>query len=267
MYFFISKEYIPKKRFGQNFLYDRKIINQIMNVIFPRSRELFIEIGPGFGSLTKPMCNIVEQLIVVELDKDLLHFLKQNNFYNKLQIFLQDINTFNFKKIFKEKKILLRIFGNLPYNISVKFLLYSIQFSEYFFDLNIMLQKEVSKRLLASIGSKEYGRLSIILQCYYDIFFCFEILPKSFFPIPKVKSHFIRIKPKVFPLYPINQCDHLRLITWLAFQKRRKMIRNSLSSIFTENMLINLGINPCLRAENLSVYQYCKLAYFFNKYL
>ncbi|CAL4042246.1 Ribosomal RNA small subunit methyltransferase A [Buchnera aphidicola (Phyllaphis fagi)] len=260
----LSKKYIFKKKFGQNFLCKNSIINKIINIIHPKKNELLIEVGPGLAALTKPICQILDNLIVIELDQELSQLLHQSSFSKKIDIFVQDMNIFNFKKVSIQQNKLLRIFGNLPYNISVKFILYLINFRKYIFDMNFMVQKEVAERFVAHPGSKSYGRLSVITQCYYDIFVYFNVLPASFFPTPKVQSSFIKIIPKILPLYPHNQVNDLNIITSESFKQRRKILQNSLSSIFKKEILLYLGINPLLRAENVSVFDYCKLANFFH---
>ncbi|MCW5197326.1 16S rRNA (adenine(1518)-N(6)/adenine(1519)-N(6))-dimethyltransferase RsmA [Buchnera aphidicola] len=262
------KPYVAKKKFGQHFLCKKSIVNKIINILNPKKHELLIEVGPGLASLTKPICNILDKLIVIELDKELSKFLIQSQLSQKIKIFIQDVNIFDFREIAVKTYRLLRIFGNLPYNISVSFILYLIQFKTYIFDMYFMVQKEVAERFVALPGSKLYGRLSVISQCYYDIFLCFHVLPISFFPEPQVQSIFIKITPKILSLYSKYHINCLNIVTLAAFQKRRKMLKNSLSNIFTEDTLLYLGINPFERAENVSVFNYCKMANFlyFSKY-
>lgn len=262
MHCILSKKYTPKKYLGQNFLHDKNIIDKIINFINPKKKDTLIEIGPGLAALTKPICHFVDKLFVIELDKDIIILLKKFHFYKKLIVFNMNVMHFNFQKLFIQENNILRIFGNIPYNISVQLILYLIQFQKYILDINFMIQKEVADRLIAKPGNKLYGRLSIITQCYYDINIGFNIFSKSFFPIPKVNSSFIKMTPKLKVLYPLNKINFLKKITFLAFKKRRKMLKNSLMGICDENSLLNLNINPNIRAENVSIYEYCKLADF-----
>ncbi|QCI25900.1 16S rRNA (adenine(1518)-N(6)/adenine(1519)-N(6))-dimethyltransferase RsmA [Buchnera aphidicola] len=255
----ILQGYIPKKYLGQNFLQDRDIINKIINLINPKKEDSLVEIGPGLSALTEPMCNILDNLIVIEVDCDILNLLKRCIFYNKLYIFNSNVINFDFKKLSIQRNNALRIFGNIPYNISVQLILYLIQFREYILDIHFMLQKEVADRLVALPGNKKYGRLSIITQSYYDINIEFIIPPDAFFPIPKIYSSFVTITPKVFPLCAWEKMHILKEITFFAFRHRRKILKNSLLHYISKKFLINLNINPNLRAENISVKEYCKI--------
>ncbi|XRX42510.1 MAG: 16S rRNA (adenine(1518)-N(6)/adenine(1519)-N(6))-dimethyltransferase RsmA [Buchnera aphidicola (Eriosoma harunire)] len=251
--------HFPSKKLGQHFLIDQSVINKIINVINPKNIELLIEIGPGLGSLTRSMLLLIDDLYVIEIDKQLVNKLK--NFTNsyKLIIFCQDVLSFDFFSFLNIKKNV-RVFGNLPYNISTAVLLHLIKYVSVFYDMNFMLQKEVADRILAQPDSKNYGRLSIIIQYFFDVKFLFEVSSKSFFPEPKVTSVFLKFKPYITYQYTLRDVSYLSLITKLAFGQRRKMIKNSLSNLFNEHNLIKLGISPLLRAENLSIIEYCCLA-------
>ncbi|CAL4319091.1 16S rRNA (adenine(1518)-N(6)/adenine(1519)-N(6))-dimethyltransferase RsmA [Buchnera aphidicola] len=260
----LFKKYFPKKSLGQNFLCDKNVISKIVDFIDPKGEDCLVEIGPGLAALTYPISKFVEKLFIIEIDKKLLLYLKDYSFYKKLCIFNMNVLDFDFKQLSLENHKMLRIFGNIPYNISVKLILFLIKFNNYICDINFMVQKEVAERLVAIPGTKFYGRLSIIVQCYYDISIGFNISPKSFFPIPKIDSTFIYIRPKQIPFYSSMYLNNLSKITFFAFQKRRKFLKNSLSNLFNQQDLLNLGINPYLRAENLSVMEYCKLANFYE---
>lgn len=254
------------KKLGQNFLKDKKIVKKIINFINPSFLDVLVEIGPGLGALTKPICRIVDNLVLVEIDKNLLYFLEKKKYFHKLLIFNQDVMSFNFKKLSTIKKSMLRIVGNLPYNISVKLILLLIKFSNYILDMNIMVQKEVANRFIAKPGSKMYGRLSIIIQCYYDIKLGFDIEAHSFFPKPKVQSTFLQLIPKKIPLYPYNKINFLKEITFLSFANRRKILKNSLLNLVNKKIFLHLGIDIHLRPEDVSVIQYCHIAHIFYLY-
>ncbi|WP_422667095.1 16S rRNA (adenine(1518)-N(6)/adenine(1519)-N(6))-dimethyltransferase RsmA [Buchnera aphidicola] len=260
----IYQKHIPLKKFGQNFLIDKIIINNIIQWINPKNSEVLVEIGPGLAALTEPICNMVDSLIIIEIDSNLLELLKNKNFFSKLIIFNKNALTFDYLKLFHNQK-LIRIFGNLPYNISVSLIIYLFKKIYIIKDMHFMIQKEVADRLIATPGNKSYGRLSILAQYYCHIKIIFNVLPESFFPIPKVYSVFVQLIPrKKYPIY-VYDINILSYITNIAFQKRRKILRHSLSSLFSVDKLITLGIDPTLRAENISVLQYCKLAnYLFN---
>lgn len=255
------KKHVPLRKFSQNFLVDLNIIKKIVEFINPQSNQILVEIGPGLAALTKPICELIDKLIVIEIDKSLLERLKKYSFYSKLRVFDQDALQFDYLKLFNEKNKLIRVFGNLPYNISTSLLLYFFKNMTIIEDMSFMLQKEVAERLVATPGSKLYGRLSIIAQYYCNIKILLHVSPKYFRPIPKVDSTFINLKPytNYFP-YVTHNIEVLSCITKLAFQKRRKILSNSLGKIFSKKVLIKLDINPSLRPENISILQYCQLS-------
>ncbi|WP_343128278.1 16S rRNA (adenine(1518)-N(6)/adenine(1519)-N(6))-dimethyltransferase RsmA [Buchnera aphidicola (Takecallis taiwana)] len=265
MYKNLFNKYIPKKYLGQHFLKDKNIVDKIITFIYPKKQDILVEIGSGLGALTKPVCNFIDHLVVIEVDYDLLLSLRKYSFYNKLTLVNKNVMHVDFKKLSIQKKNMLRIFGNIPYNISIQLILYLIQFRQYIFDMNFMVQKEVADRLIACPGNKKYGRLSVIAQSYYTIEIAFNITPHAFYPQPKVHSSFIKIKPKFPALYPWRKIHILEKITCLAFQKRRKILKNSLLNIIDTNNLMKLNINPNVRAENISVQEYCKIANFLFK--
>ncbi|QCI16976.1 16S rRNA (adenine(1518)-N(6)/adenine(1519)-N(6))-dimethyltransferase RsmA [Buchnera aphidicola (Aphis helianthi)] len=256
------KKHIPLKKFSQNFLIDSNIIKKIIEFINPKLNETLVEIGPGLAALTRPICHLINELIIVEIDYSLLERLKKFSFYSKLVVFHQDALTFDYLELFNKKNQLIRVFGNLPYNISTSLILYLFQKIQIIKDMNFMLQKEVAERLIASPGSKSYGRLSIIAQYYCNMTKLLNVSPKCFRPVPQVDSIFINLTPYATNYYPYFTHDVrvLSYITNLAFQKRRKILRHSLGQIFSEKVLITLDINPRLRPENISILQYCKLS-------
>ncbi|NIG99106.1 MAG: 16S rRNA (adenine(1518)-N(6)/adenine(1519)-N(6))-dimethyltransferase RsmA [Buchnera aphidicola (Periphyllus acericola)] len=262
----LNNKFFQKKYFGQIFLKNTNVINNIISSIYPKKNDLLFEIGPGLGALTIPMCGFINKLNVIDIDNDVINFFKKKNIYNKLNFYLKNVLHFDFLKFYlKNNKKSIRIFGNLPYNISTKLLIYLTNNHFIFQDLHLMFQKEVSKRILAHPNTKFYGRLSIISQYFFNINKIFDISKNCFFPIPKVNSTFLKFIPhKLFPnlLFDVNI---LSKITFEAFNKRRKILRHSLKKFFTEKDLFNLDINSQLRPENLSVKQYCLLTDFLIK--
>ncbi|ABJ90566.1 16S rRNA (adenine(1518)-N(6)/adenine(1519)-N(6))-dimethyltransferase RsmA [Buchnera aphidicola] len=264
----IYKNHVPIKKLGQNFLQNKEIINQIINLININKNDNIIEIGSGLGALTFPICRIIKKMIVLEIDEDLVFFLTQSLFIKKLQIIIADIIKFDFCCFFslqKYKKY--RFIGNLPYNIATIFFLKTIKFLYNIIDMHFMFQKEVAKRLLATPGTKEYGRLSIIAQYFYKIETVINVNKFNFFPTPKVDSTFLRFTPKYFnSKYKIDKhFSVLELITRFSFQHRRKFLNNNLISLFSTKELISLDIDPYSRAENVSLIQYCKLMKYYLK--
>lgn len=250
-----------RKRFGQNFLTDQCIIDSIVSAIHPQPGESIIEIGPGLGALTEPVGARMDRITVIELDRDLAARLaNRSSLKDKLTIYQQDVMTVNLAEIIKQAGQPLRVFGNLPYNISTPLMFYLFIYTQSIRDMHFMLQKEVVNRLVASPDSKAYGRLSVMSQYYCNVISVLEVPPTSFTPAPKVASAVVRLVPHRVMPNAVSDVNMLSRITTQAFNQRRKTIRNSLGDLFKPVQLMELGINASLRAENISVAQYCKLA-------
>ncbi|MFC6276977.1 16S rRNA (adenine(1518)-N(6)/adenine(1519)-N(6))-dimethyltransferase RsmA [Psittacicella hinzii] len=254
--------HFAKKRFGQNFLIDQNIIYAIVDAINPKNEDNLIEIGPGLAALTEPVCERVDHLTVVEVDKDLIERLQHHPFLApKLTIIAQDVLNVNFHELATpERKA--KVFGNLPYNISTPLILQLLNHTDVVAEMTFMLQLEVVERLLATKGSKHYGRLGIITQYYCDVLPVIEVPPESFKPAPKVNSAVVKLVPKKEIKHPVVSIDTFQTITALAFSQRRKTIKNSLSKLVYEQDWQNLsafGINSNMRAEELSLEQYVNL--------
>ncbi|HMI76993.1 MAG TPA: 16S rRNA (adenine(1518)-N(6)/adenine(1519)-N(6))-dimethyltransferase RsmA [Buchnera sp. (in: enterobacteria)] len=253
--------HIPQKKFGQHFLINKTVISNIIKLINPKSQDHIIEIGPGRGALTELICKFIKKLNVIEIDRNLVNYLKCCKFGKQLNIFEQDAQLFNFQGFFDNTKKKIRIVGNLPYNISIPLVFYIFKFNSIIHDMHFMFQEEVANRLTAIPGKKNYGRLSIMAQYYCKIIPLLKVSAKFFYPIPKINSMFIKFIPHLKYSYLL---DHnvffLEMITTAAFNQRRKILRHSLSQWFSITDLIQLDIDPKLRAENLSILQYCQLA-------
>ncbi|GAC33728.1 16S rRNA (adenine(1518)-N(6)/adenine(1519)-N(6))-dimethyltransferase RsmA [Paraglaciecola polaris] len=259
----MSKQHLghtARKRFGQNFLHDEYVIDQIVSAINPQVGQNVVEIGPGLGALTEPVCALIDKLTVVELDRDLAQRLRTHPFIaSKLNIVEKDALKFDFSELFSEDRPL-RVFGNLPYNISTPLMFHLFSFAYKVQDMHFMLQKEVVNRLAASPGNKSYGRLSVMAQYHCQIMPVIHVPPEAFNPPPKVDSAIVRLIPhKVKPVSVISE-DSLNKVCAQAFNQRRKTIRNSLKESLNEAQLMSLDINPDLRAENLSLAQFGQIA-------
>jgi 16S rRNA (adenine1518-N6/adenine1519-N6)-dimethyltransferase len=249
-------KHIAKKKFGQNFLKDAAIIHSIIQSINPLPNDLLIEIGPGLGALTKPLLEKTNRLLAIELDRDIVSWMENEYSKKNITIFNEDVLNFNFNQF--DQKI--RIVGNLPYNISTPILFKCIDNILNIKDLHFMLQKEVVDRMIAIPSSPEYGRLSVMLQYYFAMEHLVDVPKASFEPEPKVESSFVRLIP--YEQYPFiaNNLEQFARIVKEAFSQRRKTIRNTLKSFISENDFEKIGINPQLRAENLSVSDFVKIS-------
>ncbi|QIQ21654.1 16S rRNA (adenine(1518)-N(6)/adenine(1519)-N(6))-dimethyltransferase RsmA [Zophobihabitans entericus] len=257
----VHQGHFARKRFGQNFLHDDYIIESIVAAIQPKNGQALVEIGPGLAALTLPVARQVDHLTVIEIDRDLAARLATHpKLGDKLTIIQQDAMTINFDELAKQAGQPLRIFGNLPYNISTPLMFHLFSYYDAIADMHFMLQKEVVNRLVAAPNSKAYGRLSVMAQYYCQIIPVLEVPPTAFKPAPKVDSAVVRLAPHAMIPNPVKDIKVLGHITTQAFNQRRKTIRNSLGQLFTAEQFDSLNIDANLRAENLSVAQYCALA-------
>lgn len=250
-----------RKRFGQNFLNDDHIIQSIVAAINPQKSDFLIEIGPGLGALTEPVAEQIDHLTVIELDRDLAERLRHHPFLQqKLTVIEQDVMRFDFQQLATDAKQPLRIFGNLPYNISTPLMFHLFQYHDVIQDMHFMLQKEVVNRLCAGANSKAYGKLTIMAQYFCQVIPVLEVPPTAFKPAPKVDSAVVRLVPhKVLP-HPVKDLYWLNRVCTQAFNQRRKTLRNSLMDLFTAEQLTALQINLTDRAENLTIADYARLA-------
>jgi len=251
-------KHIPRKRFGQNFLTDDLVLNDIIRTINPQPQDAMVEIGPGLAAMTRLLLQGVAELHVVELDRDLVTRLQKQFDPAKLHVHAGDALKFDFTQIPVPAGQKLRIVGNLPYNISSPLLFHLAEIAPHVQDQHFMLQKEVVERMVAEPGSKAFGRLSVMLQWRYHMDLMFIVPPTAFDPPPKVDSAIVRMIPKENPL--ACDLDKLQATVTKAFSQRRKVIRNCVAGMFTEAQLIEAGIDPQLRPEAIGLEQYVALA-------
>ena len=248
-----------RKRFGQNFLQDNTIITSILRAFNAKSQQNIIEIGPGLGALTKPLLETLDKLTVIEIDRDLQAFLPTlPHAKQKLHIIGSDALSIDYSSFGYH----LRIIGNLPYNISTPLLIHLLQFTPYIEEMYFMLQKEVVERIVATPGSKKYGRLSVIVQYFCEVDALFNVPAHAFEPKPQVESAMLRISPYKISPYPTIPFKQLEKFVASAFAMRRKTLANNLKPYLSAQDLINLGIDPTQRPEQLSVADYVQLAKF-----
>lgn len=250
----MKHNHIAKKRFGQNFLNNDYIIREIIDLINPQKNDFIIEIGPGLAALTRPLLECVNPLHVVEIDRDIINFLSKQ-FGEQLIIHSGDALKFDYS--FDNQQI--RVVGNLPYNISTPLLFHLAEFANII-DMHFMLQKEVVERICAQPNSHAYGRLSVMLQYKFNCINLLAVGKENFDPMPKVESAIVKLKPK--PKQEWQNIDPIKLnqIVTAAFNQRRKTVSNSLKNLIPQKKLIELGINPTARAENLTLEEYLKLS-------
>jgi 16S rRNA (adenine1518-N6/adenine1519-N6)-dimethyltransferase len=250
----------PRKRFGQHFLCDQSVIHRIIAALAPTPSQHLIEIGPGQGALTMPILKQIKRLEVVELDRDLIPELQARNHHGgELIIHSADALKFDFASV-KQDERPLRIFGNLPYNISTPLIFHLLEYAPIVSDMLFMLQKEVAERLAANADTDDYGRLSVMVQYHCRVELLFDVPPTAFHPPPQVQSSIVRMIPyKNYP-YPARDYSLFEEVVKQAFGQRRKTLRNSLKGMVDDNAWASIGIRSDLRAEKLTVKEFVDIA-------
>lgn len=249
-----------RKRFGQNFLQDSGIIYSIVALINPSADAHVIEIGPGLGALTKPLLSNLDQLDLLEIDRDLVAYWKQQNLTG-LSIIEGDALQFDFVAWAKSQPKnggLCKVVGNLPYNISSPLLFHLVSAATVVDEQVFMLQAEVVERMVAPAGSSDFSRLSVMLQARYHMEQVLEVPPEAFDPQPKVNSAVVRMIPRVD--FDLNnaQWTSLEKVVAAAFSQRRKMLRTNLQNFADKLSLTELELKS--RAQDISVDRYIEWA-------
>ena len=248
----------PRKRFGQNFLRDARVIGDIVSLIHPGPGQDIVEIGPGQAALTRPLLESGARLTVVELDRDLIPGLEAlatpGDGYRVLQ---QDALRLRLDDLDADGRRY-RVVGNLPYNISTPLIFHLLGQAGSIVDMHFMLQREVVERMAADPGGRDYGRLSIMVQHRCQVETLLEVGPEAFDPAPRVSSAIVRLTPLAAP----TEVDPRAFETLVrqAFSQRRKTLRNTLRGLLDEAAIRDCGIDPGLRPERLCVADFEHLA-------
>lgn len=249
----------PRRRFGQNFLRDRRVIERIVAAIDPRPGETVVEIGPGRGALTEPLLSRLTAqgmgLTVIEVDRDLVAYWQKRAEGTPLTVVDADARTVDMAAF----PAPLVVVGNLPYNVSSPLLFHFARYHAQLARVVIMLQKEVVARLAAPPGSKTYGRLSVMIQRRFRVEPLFDVPPGAFWPVPKVVSSLVRLIPHNPDPYPgLDEARFAELVR-AAFGQRRKRLANALKGLVTAEEIIAAGIDPAARAETVAVADFARL--------
>ncbi len=251
----MSAKHKARKRFGQNFLTDQKIIDQIIATIAPKHDDNILEIGPGQGAMTLPLLERVDKLSVIEIDRDLIEILES---YNKSNLLIHQGDALNFD--LDQFNPPIRVVGNLPYNISSPILFHLLENRDKVIDMTFMLQKEVVERMSATHGSKIYGRLSVMMQAFFEVELIFVVPPESFDPAPKVDSAIVYLTP--LKVCKVENIEIFEQVVKAAFAHRRKTLRNCLKSLLTQDQT---QVDLSQRAEMLDIDTFITLAKDYEK--
>ena len=270
-----------RKRFGQNFLHDRHWIERIVRGIDPKPGDALIEIGPGQAALTREVIACAGHEAAVEIDRDLAQFLREQFSPEELTLIEADALKLDWTTVLEGRR--LRIIGNLPYNISSPLLFALMSAADRVIDQHFMLQREVVDRMVAEPGSKTYGRLSVMLQYRYVMHKLFDVPPGATLDATimeelrtgmlgrcvyrcdnDVVDHqllsIVRMVPRPVESLPEVDMEIFSQVVALAFQQRRKTLRNALSTLMDDAAIKRAGVNPAARAETLDVAAFVRLA-------
>jgi len=245
-----SSSHRPRKRFGQHFLHDPRVLARIVDAIAPQPGDFLVEIGPGEGALTAPLLARAGRLEAIEVDRDLAAALAARFPPYQLTVHCADALEYDYGRF----PAGMRLVGNLPYNISTPLLFHLARYAERIRDMHFMLQLEVVERMVAAPSTSEYGRLSVALQARFAMEKLFTVSKGAFRPPPKVESAVVRLTP--LPAMLAIDEDLLRR----AFSARRKQLRNALP--LSSGDYEALGLDPRLRPENLSPQDYARISAF-----
>ena len=259
----------PKKKLGQNFLIDQNIINKIVKIGNIDESKIVLEIGAGYGNLTKKIASKKpKKMFAVEKDKKIAFYLK-NIFKDNDNIKIINNDIMN---IIKNKNLdqNIIVYGNLPYNISTQILASLIlleKWPPWYEMLIFMFQKEVAERILAKEKSKEFGRLSILSNWRLEVKKHFDVSKNCFSPKPKVNSTLLSFTPKKNSGFNIKNPKHLEMVTRVLFSNRRKIIKKNFIKLFGHDKSVSndLNLNLNQRPEELSNEMFYRIAMKYEK--
>ena len=245
-----------RKRWGQNFLADRNLLDKIVRTIDPKKSDCILEIGPGEGALTELIFPKVKEMVAIEIDPMLIEHLKNRESLKGLNIVHGDVLFQDIESL--PVKNLVRVIGNIPYNITSPIIFWLIEQLHFWDDAFIMMQKEVAERLSAVVGTKAYGRFTVVTGAYLNMEYCFTIPPDVFIPKPKVDSAIIRFTKKENPLISDEKYMRFNKLVSAVFSQRRKMLRNTLKG-WDIHPDLQEQINFTRRPETLTIEEFVTL--------
>jgi 16S rRNA (adenine1518-N6/adenine1519-N6)-dimethyltransferase len=243
-----------RKSLGQHFLKDEAVCGKIADALRANPFTQLLEIGPGAGALTKYLVDLEDvHFKAVEIDPEKAAYLKI-----RYPVLIPEIIETDFLKMDSPFEGQFTVIGNFPYNISTQILFKILDWREQVERVIGMFQKEVAQRIAAREGSKTYGVISVLIQAFYKVEFLFEVSEQSFTPPPRVKSGVIRLTPLTDPL-PARTEKMFFLLVKTAFNQRRKMLRNAVKGLFTEEVLHEAIFSR--RAEQLTIREFADLTW------
>lgn len=256
-----------KKKYGQNFLKNNKIIDKIINVANINEGSNILEIGPGNGALSKEIIKKKpKKYIAVEIDKTLDKYLSSIFLNRKYKLIYDDALNFDEKKYFTKDAILI---SNLPYNISIPLLIkwiYQIENSPWYNKMILMFQKEVGERIISKENTKKFGRITLLASAFFKITKIIDVNKNDFHPVPKIDSMVLLLEPLKKKMINFNEIKALELLSHELFNNRRKKLKNKILKLFNKDIIKKNSLEKIyeLRAENLNKETFYKLVKIFN---
>ena len=246
-----------RKKWGQNFLADTNLLRKIVRTINPTADDTILEIGPGEGALTEHILPLVKYMAAIEIDPKLIKYLNGRDDLQDCHFIHKDVLWQKLDNLPIPTPI--KIIGNIPYNITSPILFWLIEQRAHWTAAFFMVQKEMADRLTGEVGTKSYGRLTVMIGAFINVKTCFTIPPDVFIPKPKVKSAIIKLVKRHDPLIEDKYFERFEKIVAAAFSRRRKMLRNTLSD-FGLPEKIQKKIDFTRRPETLSISEFSELA-------
>ena len=253
--------YHAKKRLGQNFLTSEKVIRHIVELVSPSADQTIIEVGSGRGALTLSLAESGAALWAIEFDRDLIDYLDRLLMdYKNVTVLGRDFLAFDPGQYKLDRFTLV---GNLPYNITSPVIDWCVRYHDRISSAYFMMQREVANRLTAAPGTHDWSPISIVAQLHFDLTYCFEVPPYAFTPIPEVVSAFVQLTP--IAVRSDVDMSELDKVVRTSFQQRRKQLVNNLvpslipDTESARRVLQYLGFRETVRAEELSIDQFCRL--------
>lgn len=256
----------PRKRFGQHFLADQSIAERIVALVQPLPGDLVLEIGPGRGALTQRLAARVGRLVAVEIDRDLVAYLRQRLAGPDFRLIEGDVLDLDLGQLLREEgRERLLVVGNLPYNITAPLLFGLLEQADQVRTAILMVQQEVARRLAARPGTKDYSLLTVLLSLRAQVHTRIQVAPGAFRPVPQVYSTVVEVQFEP-ARYPVRDERIFGRLVRTAFGQRRKMLRNSLLGLCAgqreelEERAAAAGIDPSRRPETLSLKEFGRLS-------
>ena len=248
-----------RKRLGQHFLINTQVIDDMIGFINPKENDTIVEIGPGHGALTKRLIHRVKKFYAIEFDAELASKLQNSMNSQTAAVLFGNALEFDYSSVHSDAETF-RVVGNLPYSISTQLIINLLDHAEWIQDMCFMVQKEVADRLVAQPGGRDYGRLTVNVSRVFNVDTVFDVSPESFLPPPKVQSTVIFLRPRSTVQADAATAQAFAKLVRLAFGNRRKTLKNSLAGFVGAEVFKNSGIDESLRAQNLSVDHFLRLA-------